>query len=200
MSMPIWTQWRLALMCMVLGCGGARPSPLHALPLPTTSSALGPGDVLLVDVVGEKDLPHEFQVRSDGMLEFPYIKPFVVTGLEPQQLATQIKEALTEQKILRSPQVSLTVKAYAAKKVYIVGSVVRPGPLFWTQGLQLVDAIAQAGWFTALGDSSHVRLTRLLSTGKRITVLVSVDSITDGPDANVPLQAGDIIKVEQRVF
>lgn len=191
----------LLLCVLMVACGGsATPQPLASLPAPTTSSALGPGDVLLIEVVGEKDLPHEYQVRSDGMLEFPYLQPFVVSGMEPQQLAKKLKTALAEQKILRSPQVSLTVKQYAAKKVYIVGSVVRPGPLSWTQGLQLVDAIAQAGWFTALADSTHVRLTRLLPDGRRITVVVSVDSITDGPGVNVLLQAGDIIKVEQRVF
>ncbi len=191
---------RSFVLVFLLCCGGAHSEPLASLPPPTTSSALGPGDVLLIDVVGEKELPHEFQVRSDGILEFPYLHPFVVTGLEPQELAAQIRTALIEQKILRSPQVSLTIKTYNAKKVYIVGSVVRPGPLSWTQNLQLVDAIAQAGWFTALADSTHVRLTRLLPSGKRITVMVSVDSITDGPGANVALQAGDIIKVEQRVF
>lgn len=190
----------VVLCVLALACGGAKHEPLASLPAPTTSSALGPGDVLLIELVGEKELPTEFQVRSDGILEFPYLKPFVVTGMEPQELATRLKADLTEQKILRNPQLSLTIKAYAAKKVYIVGSVVRPGPLSWTQGLQLVDAVAQAGWFTALADSSHVRLTRLLPNGRRVTVMVSVDSITDGPGANVPLQAGDIVKVEQRVF
>jgi protein involved in polysaccharide export with SLBB domain len=36
-------------------------------------------------VVGEKDLPKEFQVASDGTVDFPYVHRIEVQGLEPQR-------------------------------------------------------------------------------------------------------------------
>jgi hypothetical protein len=51
-----------------------------------------------------------------------------------------------------------------------------------------------------LADGDHVRITRLVGHDKTVTSIVSVEDITDGRLADVPLQAGDTIKVEQRVF
>jgi polysaccharide export outer membrane protein len=64
----------------------------------------------------------------------------------------------------------------------------------------MVDALSQSGWFTAVADSNHVILTRAIPPNKTVTAIVSVDAITDGAQADIPLQAGDTIKVESHVF
>ncbi len=66
--------------------------------------------------------------------------------------------------------------------------------------MKLVDAISLAGGLTGLADGDHVRITRVVGTSKTVTATVSVDDITDGKLGDVPLQAGDTIKVDQRVF
>jgi protein involved in polysaccharide export with SLBB domain len=66
--------------------------------------------------------------------------------------------------------------------------------------MKLVDAISLAGGLTSLGDGDHVLITRNVRGGKTVTARVSVDDITDGKSPDVPLQAGDTIKVDQRVF
>jgi polysaccharide export outer membrane protein len=43
-------------------------------------------------------------------------------------------------------------------------------------------------------------LTRQVSPTRTVTAIVSVDAITDGTQADIPLQAGDTVKVESRVF
>jgi len=65
--------------------------------------------------------------------------------------------------------------------------------------MKLIDAISLAGGLTAIADGDHVRITRLVGN-KTVTATVSVDDITDGKLGDVPLQAGDTIKVDQRVF
>jgi hypothetical protein len=42
-------------------------------------------------------------------------------------------------------------------------------------------------------------LTRKLKNGAK-TVVLSVDSITEGRSPDVPLQAGDVIYISERVF
>jgi protein involved in polysaccharide export with SLBB domain len=82
----------------------------------------------------------------------------------------------------------------------VIGAVQKPGSFPWTDGIKLVEAISLSGGFTSIGDSNHVVLTRNVGGGKTVTAIVSVDDITDGKQSDVPLQAGDTIKVDQRVF
>jgi protein involved in polysaccharide export with SLBB domain len=141
---------------------------------------IGPGDLFKVSVLGEKDLPAEYRVQPDGTIDFPYLDRLQVAGLDPQ--------------------LTLVVTQYNSKKISIVGAVQKPGNLPWTEGMKLVDAISLAGGLTSLGDGDHVRITRLVGPNKTVTATVSVDDITDGKLGDVPLQAGDTIKVDQRVF
>ncbi len=194
---------RLVLVvCALLlfaGCYGGRP-PTPNLPTPVQSTQLGPGDVFDIDVVGEKDLPTEYRVNPDGTIDFPYIQRVDVKGLEPQEVVDLLKKKLKEAKILVDPQITLLVKQYASKKVSVIGQVNKPGSVSWTDGMKLVDAIVQTGGFTSIADSNHVILTRQTAKDKSVTVTISVDAITDGAQPDIPLQAGDTIKVEARVF
>jgi polysaccharide export outer membrane protein len=190
----------LACVCSALaGCRGSRPGP-PKLPPPVTSTNVGPGDLFEVSVLGEKDLPKEYRVQPDGTVDFPYIDRISVAGLEPQQIEELLKAKLVENKILQNPQLTLVVKQYNSKKVSVIGAVQKPGSLPWTEGMKLVDAISLAGGFTSIADADHVLLTRIVGPHKTVTAAVSVDAITEGAQGDVPLQAGDTIKVDQRVF
>ncbi len=165
------------------------------------STQLGPGDKLEIFVVGEKDLPKDYTINPDGTLDFPWVEGVKVAGLEPQEITRLLREKLTEKKILIDPQITLTVKEYASKKVSIIGQVQKPGSVVWIPGMQLVhDAISQAGGFTSIADSNHVLLTRQISRDKRATYTISADAISDGTQQDILLQAGDTIKVDARIF
>ena len=123
-----------------------------------------------------------------------------VGGLEPQQIEELIKQQLEAKKILVNPQVTLVVKQYNSKKVSVVGAVQKPGSLPWSEGMKLVDAISLSGGLTSLADGDRVRITRIVGPNKTVTATVSIDDITDGKLGDIPLQAGDTIKVDQRVF
>jgi protein involved in polysaccharide export with SLBB domain len=189
----------LLSVALLLGCSRGHPGPSN-LPPPTPSTSVGPGDVFEVSVLGEKDLPKEYRVQPDGSIGFPYIDRIEVAGLEPQQIEELIKKQLVERKILVDPQITLVVKQYNSKKVSVIGSVQKPGSLPWTEGMKLVEAISLAGGFTQLADANHVFLTRTVGPSKTVTAVVSVDDISEGKAADIPLQAGDTIKVETRVF
>ncbi len=184
---------------VVLGCARNHPGP-PKLPAPTPSTTVGPGDVFEVSVLGEKDLPKEYRVQPDGTVDFPYLDRLTVSGLEPQQIEDLIKQQFVAKKILVDPQVTLVVKQYNSKKVSVIGSVQKPGSLPWTEGMKLVDAISLAGGFTSIADADHVLLTRITGPNKTVTATVSVDDITDGKLPDIPLQAGDTVKIGQRVF
>ena len=189
----------LVLVVSAGACSRARTGR-STLPPPALSTIVGPGDVFEVSVLGEKEIPKEFRVQPDGTIDFPYLDRVTVAGLEPQQIEELIKKELVERKILVDPQVTLIVKQYNSKKVSVVGAVQKPGSLPWSEGMKLVDAISLAGGLTSLADGDRVRITRNVGPSKTVTATVSVDDITDGKSPDVPLQAGDTIKVDQRVF
>jgi polysaccharide biosynthesis/export protein VpsN len=191
----IWS----AVLLVALGCSRGHPT-LANLPEPTQSTSVGPGDLFEVSVLGEKELVKEYRVQPDGTIDFPYIDRLTVAGLEPQEIEELIKSELASRKILADPQVTLVVKQYNSKKVSIIGAVQKPGSLPWTEGMRLIDAISLAGGLTSLADGDRVRITRRVAPNRTVTATVSIDDISDGKAADVPLQAGDTIKVDQRIF
>jgi polysaccharide export outer membrane protein len=196
---------RFVVACLVssslaLAACSAPAGPPRGLPAPVKDTEVGPGDMFEVTVVGEKELPKEYQVQSDGTIHYPYLPRLKVEGLEPAQIEDLLTQKLIEKKILVEPQIIVIVKQYNSKKVTIIGAVSKPGPIGWSEGLAIVDAISQAGWFTPLADSDRVILTRKVGNGKTVTVYVSVDQISSGRQPNIPLQAGDTIKVDSKVW
>jgi polysaccharide export outer membrane protein len=194
-------RWLLVLLGVLLvACTPARPPPPKNLPPPTPSTTVGPGDVFTISVLGEKDLPAEYKVQPDGTINFPYLDKVAVNGLEPQDIVVTLQTKLKEAKILKDPQISIIIKQYNSKKITIIGQVTKPGAVSFSDGMKLIEALSQAGWFTPMGDSNHVLLTRQVANNKTVTAVVSVDAISDGAQADIPLQAGDTIKVQQRLF
>jgi polysaccharide export outer membrane protein len=185
----------------VPGCAKNYPPP-PKLPEPIVNAQVGPGDLLEVVVVGEDKLPKEYEVGTDGTLVFPYVSdPLKIAGLEPREIATTVREGLIEAKFLKDPQVQVKVKAYNSKKIQVIGQVAKQGPLPYQDGMTLVQAISAAGWFTPLADTNHVQIIRQLTKGGgAVNAIVSVDAITDNARADVKLQQGDTIKVDQRLF
>ena len=182
-----------------LGCGGSHDNQRVNLPPPSEKPVVGPGDVFTMQVVGEKDLPSEYQVASDGTVDLPYLQTVPVAGLEPQQIAGLVRQKLIEKQILSDPSVIVQVKAYNSRRVTIMGQVTRPGTFPYTPGLTLIQALSQAGGVTPIGNLDRVNLTRIVNRGTQ-TVEISIGSIMEGRSADIPLQSGDRIFVHERIF
>ena len=189
----------LLLCSLALGCSSGGQQSRVALPPPSERTVVGPGDVFTMEIVGEKDLPSENQVASDGSVDLPYLHTVQLAGMEPQEIARLVRKRLIEQDILRDPTVIVQVKEYNSRRVTLLGQVARPGSFPLTAGMTLVQAISLAGGLTSIAKSNNVRLTRT-NKGKTVTVVLDVDAITDGVADDVPLQAGDRIYVEERLF
>jgi polysaccharide export outer membrane protein len=181
------------------GCGPKVDNSRVKLSQPVESTTLGPGDLFTLEVVGEKDLPKDYQVASDGTVDFPYVHRMEVQGLEPQELARTVRERLIELRILTDPSVIVSVKEYNSKRVTVLGEVKKPGSFALRPGMTLVQAISDAGGLSAIANGDRVNLTRK-EKGSASTVVLSFDSITSGKSPDIPLQAGDQIFVNERVF
>jgi polysaccharide export outer membrane protein len=189
----------VAQIGVITACGPRTDNSRVRLEPPQESTTMSPGDVFNMEIVGEKDLPEEYQIASDGTVSLPYVHRLYVAGLEPQQAAALIRERLVAGQILRDPTVIVTIKEFSTKRVTVLGQVSKPGSFPLTPGLSLIQAISLAGGFNSIANKDRVNLTRKSKKGTQ-TVVLSVDAITDGRSPDVPLQAGDQIYVHERIF
>jgi polysaccharide export outer membrane protein len=189
----------LIVLFVAIACGPRVDNSRVILPAPVESTTLGAGDVFILEIVGEKDLPLEYRVAPDGSVELPYVAQLKVAGLEPQQVSQLIRQQLIERQILTNPSVIVSVKEYNSKRVSVLGQVQKPGSFPLAPGMTLVDAISQAGGLNAIANRDRVNITRRNRGGTQ-TAQVSIAAITDGESPDIPLQAGDQIYVHERVF
>ena len=190
----------LALVAVTAAaCGGGGGAQRVSLPAPSEKTVIGPGDVFILEIVGEKELPREFQVASDGSVHLPYVHTIQVGGLEPQEVARVVRQLLIEKKVLLDPVVVVQVKEYNSRSVIVLGQVAKPGSFALTPGLTLLQVISQAGGLTAIANDDRVSLTRKVGASTK-TIVLSVDRITEGEAQDVPLQASDRIYVYERLF
>jgi protein involved in polysaccharide export with SLBB domain len=195
--------WGFSLVVTMSGLPACSSGPAgshrRALVPPSEKTIVGPGDVFTMDIVGEKDLPREFQVASDGTVDLPFVHTLQVAGLEPQGIARLVRQTLIDKKILNDPSVIVQVKEYNSRSVVVLGQVAKPGTFPLTSGLTLIQAISLSGGLTSIANEDRVTLTRKVGN-KTQTVVLSVEAITSGDSEDIPLQAGDRIYVHERIF
>jgi len=188
-----------SLLLLGAGCGGVSDNTHLNLPAPTEKPTVGPGDVFVMELVGEKDWPREYQIASDGTVDFPYLHVVQVAGLEPQEIGRLVRKLLMEKQLLRDPSVVVQVKTYNSRRVTLMGQVAKPGTYPFSSGTTLLQALSQAGGPTGIANLDRVNLTRREATGSR-TVVISIGSIMEGRSPDIPLQSGDRIFVHERLF
>lgn len=162
------------------------------------ASALGSGDVLEVRVFQEPDLSGVWRVGPDGTVDYPLCGKVSLAGLEPGDAADALKRCLGE-RYLRSPQVSVLVKEYNSKKVFVFGEVQKPGTFPFEENMSIVQAITLAGGFSKTAAKNNTNVTRLVD-GQEQKLRVPVEEIAIGQTRNFLLQPGDIVFVPQSFF
>lgn len=180
------------------GCGaggGTLPPPLTG----EINRGLGAGDVIEVRVVGEDDLAGTHRVSDDGTIYFPYIGRVDVEGRDAAATAELLATRLRDEGYLQLPQVTVFIRDATSQQVTVMGAVDNPGNFALSPGLTIVQAISLAGGFTALASGNGVVLTRRVDGALR-RFSVPVDDMITGGREDLPLQAGDIIYVDERVF
>lgn len=177
------------------------PAPAAEAPppeAPMVASTLGPGDVLEVRVFQEPELSGVFQVGTQGDVIFPLCKRVVVGGLTANGAAETIRDCLA-QKYMRDPQVSVLVKEYNSKKVFVFGEVQKPGTFVYQDGMSVVQAVTLAGGFTKTAAQNSTSVTRRVG-GTETKIKVSVQDIALGKASNFTLEPGDIVYVPESLF
>lgn len=160
-----------------------------------------PGDELRFAVLGQADLTFEIRVPQDGVIQYPLIGKVALAGRFPEQVREEIKLRL-EEDYLVSADVTVLVKAFAPKRIYVLGSVAHPldGEVPGGQSVTLLQAIARAGGFTEDAAKHRVIIYRLAEGGgpNRVAIPLSMVGLQKGQGRDPVLFPDDIVLVPSR--
>jgi polysaccharide export outer membrane protein len=193
-----------ALLVLALGCvprSGApatAPLPASAASVDLAAATLGSGDLFEVRVFQEPELSGIFQVGPQGDIIFPLCRRVVVGGLTANGAAEKLRACLTEG-FMKNPQVSVLIKEYNSKKIFVFGEVQKPGTFPFQDGMSIVQAVTLAGGFTRNAAQNSTSVTRLVN-GQEVKVKVNVQDIALGKAPNVTLEPGDIVYIPESMF
>ena len=166
-------------------------------------------DWLTVRIYGEDDLTTKSRVDAQGNVACALIPdPVNVYGLTVEEAQHKIAKASVENRLLRDPQVVLTIGPYAPRKVNVTGHVRNQGQydLDVETATTLVDIITRAGGFDDTAKGSAVTVTRTLPDGSTKVWTFDVQSLvrgrgrSDSPAATFYLEPGDSVNVPQRII
>lgn len=153
-----------------------------------------------VPSVEQTSINGDYIVSDSGLLFMPMIEGGIqAAGSSSSTVARRIEAAYKNANIYVNPRITIvTVRDEAAattisrKFVTVAGQVKRPGPVQYSEGLTIYDAVAAAGDSTAFGAMNRVELLRngkkhiynLRSTAHRMLRVYPNDTVTV-PDKNL---------------
>jgi polysaccharide biosynthesis/export protein len=168
-------------------------SPLLAV---TRDYKVGPNDLLEIEVLDFDNLKRTVRVNAAGVISLPLIAAVPVAGLTSQQIEERIADRYRE-KYLQNPQVSVFIKEFTTERITVEGAVAKPGIYPLTGQFTLLRALALAGGFGPIANSSEVIVFRNSEDGKRQATVFDVEQIRAGKQDDPAIRGDDLIVVQR---
>jgi protein involved in polysaccharide export with SLBB domain len=198
----------LSSVFLLAGCKGPkeleRGQPLAQREAPPPSeiaargNTLGTGDLLEIRVFQEQDLSGAYRISPEGTIDFPLCGKVEMAGQTASRAADALRACLGNG-YLKNPQVSVLIREFNSKKVFVFGEVQKPGTFPFEDNMSVIQAITLAGGFTKVASKNNTNVTRLVD-GQERKIRVPVEDIGVGRERNFPLRPGDIVFVPESFF
>lgn len=155
---------------------------------------LQPGDVLQVTVWKETDLQGEVLIRPDGGMSFALAGEFQAAGHTVAELTAMIEARI--RRLVPDAVVTVSVKAAAGNRVYVIGKVVHPGDFPLNRPIDVMQALSLAGGATAFADTKGIRILRRDGM-QQTSIAFRYGDVERGRklEQNILLQSGDTVVV-----
>ncbi len=184
---------------------GFHPMAGAALPAGRLSAPRDPvlvaGDLLGIGVYGEADLKVDVRIPESGSFSYPLIGSVQAAGLTPTLLEGSIRDRLAKDYLV-NPQVSVTVKEFAPRQVFILGGVAKPNgyALPPSERITLLQLISVAGGITDKAYKEYVQIVRSGAKGEREVVQISLVEVEQAiaagrGEADLELQPNDLVMI-----
>jgi polysaccharide export outer membrane protein len=178
----------------------------HLVGQSTSSSELGPGDVIAIHALHVPEIPKEpVRLSEDGLIDLPMVGSLKAVGMTPVQLAAEIRKRLDS--FVRDPEVSVDIVEVKSRPVSVMGAVKSPGVYQLNAQKRLLEILAGAGGVDeSAGSILHVNrprasgpipLTDAVESGDYYSEQISLPDLFEGrrPEANIMILPRDVITV-----
>lgn len=162
---------------------------------------LQPGDLVEIKVFMEDNMDRTLRIGGQGSITFPLVGNVKLAGYSVSSAENVLSASL--KKYLLNPQVSMFIKEYGNKTVYVLGQVTKPSAIQIPpeRPLTVLEAITSVGGFTDIAAPSKVRVLRE-NNGKHENIDIDVSQITKmgNKSLDIALKPGDVVFVPQSMF
>ena len=167
------------------------------------SPEISPNTTLSIKIYGVTNIEQSkfdgsYTVDSSGFIYLPLLKDGLkASGFSSSKLARKIEDAYRGAEIYVNPRINvISNKDEEAQKidaqiVTVGGFVAGPGPIPYTRGMTLFEAVTAAGGASTFGSDKRVEL-------HRSGVKKGIYNIRLAKDMKTPVYPGDTIKLPQK--
>jgi polysaccharide export outer membrane protein len=160
-----------------------------------------PGDLIDIIVFKEADMSRTLRISGNGTVTFPLAGNLKLSDLSVPDAENFLALKLAD--FIKSPQVSIFIKEYSNKQIYVLGEVKKPGSISLPveRKLTVLEAITLAGGFTDIAAPDRTRVLRN-ANGQNQNIEIKISRITKEGDKNADifLEPNDTVFVPQSFF
>lgn len=152
------------------------------------------GDVLFIRVSPAEELSKEVMVTADGEVILPLIGKLKVDGMTTAELEKTLEKLYSV--YISNPKVSVTVKFFSRRQVFIMGEVNKPGGYQYEENLKLLELISKAAGLTQFAGK-NIKIYRGEKERQQV-ITVNIEEILKDISKDIILEPGDIIEVPKQ--
>lgn len=159
-----------------------------------SSYILDAGDVLNIQIIGQKDVLEQFSVNRDGSIFITDIGKLNISGLSLEEASNLIKSKVSS--VFIGTEAYVTIDQIRDVNVLVSGNAENPGIYTLTGNSNILQALAVAGGVNQFGSYREIKLIR---DGNPIETLDVYDLLVYGNyNLNKRLRSGDVVFVTPR--
>lgn len=163
-------------------------------PNPDSSYTLDTGDVLNIQLIGQKSFIENFPVTGDGSINIPDVGKLIVAGYALNEASIMIKAKINSVYIGAETFVSLN--KLRDVNILVSGNAKNPGVYTLTGNSNILHALTMAGGINDFGSYREINLIR---SGEVIETLDVYDLLIEGNyNLKKRLRSGDVVFIEAR--
>ena len=163
-------------------------------PNPDDSYTLDVGDILNIQLIGQKSYDEKFPVKGDGSINLKDIGKIIVAGLDLREATSLIRLKINQSFI--GTEAFISLDRIRDVNILVTGNTTNPGIYTLTGNSNILHALSVAGGVNEFGSFREINLIR---DEKIIETLDVYDLLIDGKyNLQKRLRSGDIVFVKPR--
>ncbi len=153
---------------------------------------IGPGDALMIQILGTDEPVVQAEVTPGGDIMFPYIGRVKAAGKTAKQLEGDLADLLRKGYFV-DPRVAVVLAEQKSKKVLVLGEAQQPGEVVLVRSTTLVELLTKVGGATP-ESNGKITVIRAGDSSTPETHEFKIDSVMSGDkDSAFLLKPGDVI-------